>query len=294
MSCTELITSEFPDFKEAPTINALLITGKIIKVHVSLAEKNDTTFISLIDDARVIIKSDIGETDTLSLVSHGLYTSDLVAQAGVNYSIVVSIEGFEKISSSTKVLPPVHAKIVYHSNQYSYNEEGSYMEGLGIEFYDNPNSTDFYEIALIKRRNSSLNYVSAYNRNSVILLSEGFEPYSTSTLLLSDKLMKDSIINLILDYSTDGYGMRCYSNDSCVNHFDEHIMILELRHISESYYKYKKSFYMYEKERYPSFVEGTASTYPLFTNVDNGYGIFGSYSLTIDSLYIPQEFVPVK
>ena len=161
------------------------------------------------------------------------------------------------------------------------------MEGIGIEFYDNPETDDYYELVLIKEEYDYAYAVSAYNDNSAIILNEGFEPYTTGSLVFNDQLMDDSNISLYLDFD-QGYHVRDYG-DSLVQIFNEHTIILELRHISEEYYYYKKHYYLYSKDRYPSFVEGTASTYPLYSNMENGIGIIGAYSLTRDSIWIPEE-----
>jgi hypothetical protein len=289
-SCSKLINDEYPEFEEIPTVNALLISGDTIKVHVSLSVTIDTTEIKYIDNADVIITSSQGELDTLELLSRGLYISDMIVKEGVEYRMEVQIEGFGKVFGSDKVPTSVSAKIFDHTNHYRYDEEGSFTEGIGIKFYDNPNTIDYYEIALINEDSysSSASLVSPYNDNSAIILNEGFEPYSTPTLVFSDQLMEDTAISLYLDYyqgqHTSGYG-----KDSLVQIFDEHTMILEFRHISEEYYNYKKDFYFYKQNRYPGFVEGTATTYPVYTNIENGLGIIGTYSFTRDSIWIPEE-----
>jgi len=295
-SCSKLISDEFPDFNEIPTINSIIVAGEPIKIHVSLAEKIDSSYLTLVNTAVVILTSNQAETDTLSLIDDGLYISDIVARHGHTYYFEVIIEGFDSIFGSDSVMmSEVEARIFFHTHQYRYNEEGQFMEGIGIEFRDNPNTVDYYEIALIQSKNANNNHlVSPYNENSKIILNEGFEPYSTPTLLFTDQLISDSVVRLYLDFYKSGHGKWCITNDSCFHRFGGYTMKLEFRHVSESYYHYMKSYYFYEKARYPGFIEGTATTYPLYTNVENGYGIIASYAYTIDSLNVPLEYVPVK
>ena len=238
LSCSKLISDEFPEFNEVPTVNSLIIAGEYIKVHVSLAEKIDSTYLTLINNAEVLLTSSQGEKDTLELVSNGLYRSDFIAQQGLAYTIEVQIDGFDRIVGSDSVPIPVAGKIFDHTNQYRYNEEGNFMEGIGIEFYDNPETDDYYELVLIKAEYDYAHAVSAYNDNSAIILNEGFEPYTTGSLVFSDQLMDDSNISLYLDFY-QGAEVSDYG-DSLVQTFNEHTIILELRHISEEYYYYKK------------------------------------------------------
>ncbi len=291
-SCSKLISDEFPNYDELPTVNALLVAGEPIKVHVSLAERIDTTILTIINDAFVVIHSQQEGIDTLYYIGGGLYKSVFIAKQGYAYTIETLIDGFDKIIGSDSVPHRVNAKISDHTNYYRYDEEGNFTEGIEIEFYDDPNTTDFYEIAIIREEYSSSYYVYPYSENTPIILNEGYEPYTTPSLVFSDQLMGDSIIRIYFDFY-QGMHISDFGNDSLVQIFDEHAMKLEFRHVSESYYNYKKHFYFYEKDRYPGFVEGTASTYPIYSNMENGFGIIGAYSITRDSIWIPEEHMPL-
>jgi hypothetical protein len=54
-----------------------------------------------------------------------------------------------------------------------------------------------------------------------------------------------------------------------------YILMLSL---DESYYKYQKQLYLYEMSAYEG-LGSSPQTYPLFSNVTNGLGIFTSYSV---------------
>lgn len=56
-----------------------------------------------------------------------------------------------------------------------------------------------------------------------------------------------------------------------------------LRSVDASYYKYQKQLYLYNTGGYTGLGSST-QTYPLYTNVTNGYGIFTSYSVFYKSL----------
>jgi hypothetical protein len=66
-------------------------------------------------------------------------------------------------------------------------------------------------------------------------------------------------------------------------------VIVELRHISKEYYMFKKSVYFYENSRYADFIEGTATVYPIYSNVENGLGIMASYASSCDSIFVEEE-----
>lgn len=92
-------------------------------------------------------------------------------------------------------------------------------------------------------------------------------------------------MNLIygVDYSTGAInGIRH-------QYIREHTVIVELRHISKEYYMFKKSVYFYENSRYADFIEGTAMVYPIYSNVENGFGILASYASRRDSVFVEEE-----
>ena len=144
-----------------------------------------------------------------------------------------------------------------------------------------------------KRRNLVRYSVSAFDETSEVLLNEGLEPYSTESLVFSDKMMEESNISMTLDFE-GAHGPHCYYRDSCVFKVYEHAVIVELRHISREYYMFKKDFYFYEKNLYPQFTEGTASAFSLYSNIENGMGIFAGYTASVDSIWVPDARIPAK
>jgi len=47
--------------------------------------------------------------------------------------------------------------------------------------------------------------------------------------------------------------------------------------------------YFYENSSYSDFIEGTATVYPIYSNVENGLGILASYSSSVDSIFVEEE-----
>ncbi len=66
----------------------------------------------------------------------------------------------------------------------------------------------------------------------------------------------------------------------------EYAYVLELRTISVEYYQYMQSLKLYEDGRFPAFDIGSTAPYNLYSNVENGYGIFAAYASTFsDTLF---------
>lgn len=291
-ACTQLISDEFPEFEPVPVVNSILVAGRPITFHVSLAEKIDSTSLTLVDNAVLTLSEGAGGSEVLTPVGDGFYSSGRIAMPGEIYSCLIHLDGYEDLYACDTVPEKTEVKITGQTNRARQNEEGIFMEGIELEFCDDPGTRDYYEVVLYRRKYRFTSQSYLFNENSEILLNEGLEPYSTETLVFSDELMEDSLVHLKLDFGYD-WNRACW-NDSCVQVVYEHTLILELRHVSREYYRYKKQFYLYEESRYPFFVEGTATAISIYSNVVNGMGIVAGYACSMDSLFVEEERIPLS
>lgn len=292
ISCSKLISDEFPPFDPIPAVNGVLVAGQNVNIHVSQVEQIDDTPLRYIDNALItLFKNEIAVAE-MPLFEYGLYYSHEIVRPGEIYSCSIRISGFPDLYCMDSI--PLHTRvsITDHTNTAKINEEGGYNEGITIEFQDDTTTEDYYEV-IIDKRDISRYSVYAFDETSEILLNEGLEPYSTESLVFSDKMMEESMITMTLDFE-GATSRKCYSQDSCVFKVYEHTVIVELRHISREYYRYKKDFYFYEKNLYPQFTDGTATAFSLYSNIENGMGIFGGYTVSIDSIWVPDARIPVK
>lgn len=79
-SCREIVTDEFPGFTPVPTVNSILIAGKPMKVHVSLAEKLDTNQLTLVNDAAISLYIDGNYAENLFSDEDGIYFSSSIVE----------------------------------------------------------------------------------------------------------------------------------------------------------------------------------------------------------------------
>ena len=61
-------------------------------------------------------------------------------------------------------------------------------------------------------------------------------------------------------------------------------LIVVLRSVSESYYRYKKMLPEHLNAQQYDFWQGQGDPVEMFTNIEGGYGIFGAYSTVRDTL----------
>jgi hypothetical protein len=286
-SCVELVSDDFPDYEAIPSLNCILVSGDSLSLQISKAEKISSDDLSFINNANVQVLQGQSGSFSLDYQGKGLYTSNILVEPRTPYQITVVIDGYPELYASDSVPTPCDISILSQTNTAMLNEDGFYMTGVELEFNDDPMTKDYYEIIIYKRREDYIFPSPAFNEQNKILLNEGFEPYTTESLVFSDELIEEEHVGMFLIYGVD-YNSGS-SGDTRYQTIREHTVIAELRHISQSYYMFKKSVYFYENSRYADFIEGTATVYPIYSNVENGLGIFASYSSSLDSIFVEEE-----
>lgn len=286
-SCVKLVSDDFPDYESIPSLNCILVSGDSLSLQISMAEKISSGDLSLVNNANVQVEKGVSGSFTLDFQGNGLYTSNKLIESGSPYHISVLIQGYPELEACDSVPAPCGISILNQTNTAKINEDGYYMPGIELEFKDDPLTHDYYEIIIYKRTEDNMFPAPAFNEQSKILLNEGFEAYSTESLVFSDELIEEEHVcmNLIygVDYNSGATGGIRYQT------IREHTVIAELRHISKEYYLFKKSVYFYENSRYADFIEGTATVYPIYSNVENGLGILASYATSCDSVFVEEE-----
>lgn len=292
-SCSKLISDEFSPFEPVPAINGILVAGRNVNVHVSQVETIDNTNLQYINDAMITLFKNGTAVTEMPLYEYGLYYSHEIVRPGEVYSCSIRIDGFPDLFCVDSIPSRTQVRITGHTSTAKINEEGGYNEGITFEFQDDPDAEDYYEVIVDKRESWGRTSSYAFDETSKVLLNEGLEPYTTESVVFSDKLMEGSAISMTLDF--EGANNRhCYYRDSCVFKDYEHTVIVELRHVSREYYRFKKDFYFYEKNLYPQIIEGSASAFTMYSNIENGMGIFAGYTVSVDSIWVPDVRIPVK
>lgn len=293
-SCAKLISDEFPDFDTLPSMNCILVGGQNAQVHLSLTEKIDHTYLTLLGNASIEISDEKGNSEVFNQGVQGLYASTMQVIPGEAYTITAQLDSYETLIASDTVPYLVPVEILSHTNRAVLTEDAYYRQGVVFRFHDNPETNDFYEVLIWERdlHQDEFYTENPYNEHEPIILNEGMEPFYTESVVFSDELINDSIVEMELHFGYAGNSTRCWG-DSCIQYTNEHTVMIELRHISEAYYHFRKDFFLYEKNRYAFFVEGTATAMNIYSNVKNGFGIVAAYSSSFDSLFVEQEIIPV-
>ena len=278
-SCRKLVQSDFPDFKQVPTVNSFLKADSLLKVHISLASKLDTNELKGLNNAQVQLYVDDVFKELLTSSVNGVFISTTLVEPLKKYECRVDIPGYETVSCSNTIPKSSHLRDIIHISVAGKDQEGMTYPAVKFTFSNATNERSYYEarIRLIKYGTEQI--PDMYNIVDPVLLNEGL-PLS----VFSNELITDTAYTMTINYFT---GSASSSNGGPMT-TNLYPFILEVRSVSYDYYQFARQKYLYDTGRFPEFGLSSNQAFQLYSNVKNGYGIFAGYSTVISDTITPQ------
>lgn len=281
-SCREMVQDEFPYFNPVPVINSSIEAGKPVVVNISMAEKLDTFQLTGVDNASVLLYIDDIFSDTLNYSENGNYFSSTLVEEGRVYRCEAKIPGFDKVFATDSIPSSVRINNIVHISYGGKDEEGTIFPALKISFSNNNESKSYYEVDVRFLYGKDIENITLQTIIDPIILNEGLP-----IALFSNEMIKDSIYELTLNYTTN----VSTSNGNGIFYTGLYPLIIEFRSISYNYYRYKKQLYLYEQGQHANGLQSSITAFPLYSNVENGYGIFAGFSAIVSDTIIPEPYV---
>lgn len=279
-SCRIEVQDEFPDFPKHAAVNAFLAKGEPLQVHVSLATKLDTSPLGIVDNAEVSLYVNQVFRETLTYTDSGLYRSSIIAEAGKEYSCKVKVPGYEALSCS-QLMPEVPVlKAIEHINIAGKDEEGTSFPAVKITFQNQPGQLAYYEIEMriiFNRQGTDIRPAEIHTIVDPVILNEGLP-----MALFSNELIADSLYTITLNYTTNQASSRGGAFRTTL-----FPMVLEFRKVTVDYYRFKKQLFLYEQGRFADGIISGMTNTNLYSNIDQGYGIFAAYSAVLSDTIKP-------
>jgi len=275
-SCRKLVEIENQNFTPAPVINSIIKAGEPISVHVSIASKFDAQEIKVVDNAVVKLFADDQFIEQLATFGDGVFVSETTAEQKIKYEIKVSIPGFSEAVCNAKIPEVTSISEIEHISIAGKNEEGTTYPAIRFTFHSIPSEEQYFE-ARIRLFRSEYEYnADIINIVDPVLLNEGLP-----LTVFSNDLITDTTYTMTINYitgSASSSGGGYYTN--------LFPFMLEIRSVSKDYYLFARQKYLYDTGRFPEFGLSSNTAFPLYSNVENGYGIFIGYSAVVsDTIY---------
>ncbi|MBN1924502.1 MAG: DUF4249 domain-containing protein [Prolixibacteraceae bacterium] len=274
-SCEKEVFIDIPEHESLITVNAFLENGEEIAVHVSQSGQISESIDSFLQGATVVLYAD-NIPDTLVFGGDHWYKTGQKASPGMNYSLRVYHPDFKEALTGDAFPAPVNFNLENFVAKDAVDDWGYIYSTIDVVFSDNSNRNDYYEIEAnigeTVRHESSSTFYAGIESTDMILKNEGYSD-NNQTLNFSDALFNGEEVRIKFRFAFN---------------LNVDYVYITLRSVSENYYRYKKSLYRYEVNSFNSILN-SSNPVGLFTNIENGYGIFAGYSEVTDSIYTYPE-----
>lgn len=276
-SCTKEVDITLPDIESKLVVTSLLTADSLLTVHISKSVSITDTANLIVENATAILYINGTLQEVLDYDSNGFYVSKSIVQKKENYEIKVTAPSFQQVQSTAQIPEQVKLIATNFTQNAGIDEEGYEFSTVSIQFRDQESTQDFYEIQFYEEHLGYKDEKFVYGFGGFsydpIIKAEGDQEYYPDYLLLSDELINGETVNLdinFFDRSSSDRTLKIY---------------LEFRAVSRDYYLYKKSLIRHLANQFPDIWDGTGEPAQLFTNIENGYGIFAGYTVDGDTVY---------
>ena len=243
-----------------------------------------------LQNASITLTNSLGETETItSLVDHvfyyqskRVYKSNMRARAGLTYNISVSHPNHASASATASISNGV--KITSLDTQ-SVLEFGYPTLRVNMTFQDPPEA-NYYELKLFAYAPEIIYDQNTWEISDTIMsYQEVYYSFPSDGLIDNgnNSIFSDELFNgkqYTLSFNTDKYYLD-YLLEGIEAFPDAEVFLLtELRSISKEYYDYQTSLNEYWN------ADGNPFAQPVqvFTNIENGFGIFAGFGKSSDTL----------
>ena len=292
-SCTKEINIDLPEKEPKLVINSFFIPFTLpypksfnVKVNQS-SPLLDTTTVKSIADATVIISSG-NQIDTMKY-DDSLNYYDLgftFPETGKNYQLKVIKSGFKTVTSNDVIPDRVKMTSCSINPIASTDDCGGIYSEVTINFNDPPNEKNYYEVEIegdtIYQIFSNDNIITSESYYPSLL---SFDAKNPEYLLFNDNYINGKKHELRIFYYPPQY------IDPDGRYIDKQVVFLHFRSVSENYYKYKTSLLQHLYRQQGDILYGTGEPVNVFSNIENGYGIFAGYQEDTETILVKRTKV---
>jgi hypothetical protein len=283
ISCEKEIEIKFPEIENQLVADCFFTPDSIFKVFVTNTQSFNHYSKSFIPDALVKLYENEVFIENLQHIDSGFYVSNSEKKPEINktYKIIISEPGYDEISADDIVPDLPVLNYITKNDTGSIDQEGEFHTTININFTDNASVKNYYEIKVfyLLRVDDSIPTLIKCQSDDLLIKNEGLLDYDPNTLIFNDELINGKNYNLKLickNYTINGFPHYLYNPD--------YKIIAHFRAISEEYYLYKKKLIVHLYNQGGDFFEGIGEPVQMYTNIENGFGIFAGYSCVVDTV----------
>jgi hypothetical protein len=278
-SCKKVVQNTFDDIEQVPVVNSILKADSTLLINLSYSANLNPSKIKYIENASIRFFIDDNLEEILSNGKDGMYISNIIVESGKQYSCEIDIPGYDMLTCETTIPQKKNIIDIIHRDLAYTDEEGIIYPAIDITFENDINSTQYFEIIIKYIRTwddeEHNSYASLVGIDNPVIINEGLP-----IAVFSNELITDSIYTMSLNYFTGGTSWNITTT---------YPTIVELHSISFDYYKYLKQLYLFRQAVNNYNLTGSTPPVQIYSNVENGYGIFAGYSNYVSDTIYPEN-----
>jgi len=288
-SCTDIIEIDLPRQDSKLVINSLFCPDSVFKINVSKSTKFIDEDHIFVDNAVCKLYANDQYLFDLMNIGDGFYIApdNYKPTAGIRYKIEVSHIYLPSVTAEDSI-PNYTPKILNIKiiDSAEVNEDNHYINMLNFDFEDQVNVANFYEFRVFKKE---IPYIYTYSKmfitmvsDDLILVNESLLDYFVNNIPFNDLSFTNQTHNFSLKFNLPIQN----KSKSSKYHAVDYTLILYTNTGSEAYYNYQKKLIQHINNQNPDFWSGMGTPVVMYSNINNGYGIFAGYNQRIDSIFV--------
>lgn len=255
-SCRKLVQDEFVDFDNKISINSILIQDEYAQLYISLTDELNASELLNISDAGIELYNQDSVLISFNYAENGIYVSNYIVKENDRFKLKVTTDN-DLITAECSI-PEKPEILSFFVNENGWVDNEGILQPKANFTIPNNNSKELYFEA----------YILIYDETADNVIEEYPILYFDNAGMNVDEISK----SVKIQHHSYSYPPQ------------KHQYQLIIKSVDMNYYNYVKSLADYNLSRYPDFSNSSMVPSNLFTNIENGYGIFCGYSRTFSDI----------
>lgn len=285
-SCIKEVDVNIPNQEILPVVNCIIKSDSIIKLEINSTQPIFENGNTILSDAFILLYSEDVVIDTLLNNGENIFVSTQRTQVNKKYSIEADVDGFDLLTAFDVIPEATQIRPLFYRDSVTRDVDGDLISQARIEIIDTDSERNFFELDLnalvFNESTDEFERIDVYfdTNNDLVLESSGLLNSYPDTVVFTDDLFNMETYTMNINY-----GGIYYLFDIGLEQISFYDLIIEVRSVSENYYNYKKTLITHQETQEADVWYGVGEPLNVFSNIDNGYGIFAGFSQVTDTIY---------
>ncbi len=292
VSCEKTVIIDVPVAASKLVVNGVVQANNVFAINVSKSEAvltSNTVNSFKVNNANVTLYENglLKDTFLFNNVNNNYVAKNgTVSTVNKTYKLIASLNGFATVDAETTTPSNIVIQNISRVRNARTDANGNTEDEVKIKFIDNASEVNYY-IFKIKKPNYSNGAQVQYDNifciksNDVdIDRTSNGDPTDVNSCIDREFLMTDKNFNgstKTITLFIDSYNLAEFTNTFNQRKYKS---IIEINSISKNYYNYRRSIQTYRDNEDNPFSEPVL----VYSNVNNGYGIFSSFTVGRDTI----------